>query len=154
MGGIYFAYMGRRNPLTDWDHFFLGERYRWRKHASQIWGRSLKGFRGSCGSNFSISHVSVWYCKNLNSLKHLVRTIVLTTNSAFFIFKFEAPTPIRSWVMSDNVFWLPLKMRTRPLCMRRITWPVSKGSKTITFLESPTPICRFTIQLLLGYDED
>ena len=39
--------------------------------------------------------------------------------------KFEAPTPIRSWVMSDNVsHWLPLKMRTRPLRMRRITWPV------------------------------
>ena len=32
-------------------------------------------------------------------------------------------------------------------CMRRITWPVSRGSKTITYLESPTPICLFTIQL-------
>ena len=38
-------------------------------------------------------------------------------------------------------WWLPLKMRTRPLSMRRITWPVSRESKTITFLESPTPIC-------------
>jgi len=48
--------------------------------------------------------------------------------------------------MSDNVsHWLPLKMRTRPLRMRRITWPMSRGSKTITFLESPTPIslCNF-----------
>jgi len=53
--------------------------------------------------------------------------------------KFEPPTPIRSWVMSDNVsHWLPLKMRTRPLRMRQITWPLSSGSKTITFLESPT----------------
>ena len=46
--------------------------------------------------------------------------------------KFEAPTPtpIRSWVMSDNVsHWLPLKMRTRPLRMRWITWPVSRGQK-------------------------
>ena len=69
--------------------------------------------------------------------------------------KFEPPTPIHSWVMSDNVsHWLPLEMRTRPLRMRRITWPVSTGSKTITFLESPTPICLFTIQLLLGYDDD
>jgi len=59
------------------------------------------------------------------------------------------------WVMSDNVsHWLPLKMRTRPLRMRRITWLVSRGSKTITFLESPTLICLFTIQLLLGYDDD
>ena len=69
--------------------------------------------------------------------------------------KFEPPTPIRSWVMSDNVsHWLPLKIRTRPLRMRRITWPVSRGSKTITYLESPTPICLFTMQLLLGYDDD
>jgi len=68
--------------------------------------------------------------------------------------KFESPTLIRSWVMSNNVHWLPLKMRTRPLRMRRITWPVSRGSKRITFLESPTPICLFTIQLLLAYDDD
>ena len=69
--------------------------------------------------------------------------------------KFESPTPICSGVMSDNVsHWLPLKMRMRPLRMRQITWPVSRGSKTSTFLESPTPICLFTIQLLLGYDDD
>ena len=68
--------------------------------------------------------------------------------------KFEAPTPIRSWVVSDNVtHWLPLKMRTRPLRTRRITWPVSTGSKTITFLESPTPICLFNIPLRWLYDE-
>ena len=59
---------------------------------------------------------------------------------------FEDPTPIRSWVMSYNVSrWLPLKMRTRPVRMRRITWPASRGSKTITFLESPTLICLFTM---------
>ena len=69
--------------------------------------------------------------------------------------KFEDPTPIRSEVTSYNVSrWLSLKMRTRPLHMNRITWPVSRGSKTITYLESPTPICLFTIQLLLGYDDD
>ena len=44
------------------------------------------------------------------------------------------PTPIRSSVMSYNVSrWLPMKMRTRPLRMRRNTWPVSRQSKTITF---------------------
>jgi len=62
--------------------------------------------------------------------------------------KFEDPMPIFSWVMSYNVSrWLPLKMRMQPLCM-------SRGSKTITFLESPTPICLFTIQLLLGHDDN
>ena len=38
--------------------------------------------------------------------------------------KFEGPTTICLWVTSYNGFrWLPLKMRTRPLRMRRITWP-------------------------------
>jgi len=55
--------------------------------------------------------------------------------------EFEDPKTIRSWVTSYNgSHWLALKMRTRPLRMRRITWPVSRGSKTITYLESPTPI--------------
>ena len=74
-----------------------------------------------------------------------------------FATKLEHPMPIRSWFMSYryNVsVWLPLRMCTRPLRMRRMTWPVSRGSKTITFLESPTPIWLFAIQLLLGYDDD
>jgi len=61
---------------------------------------------------------------------------------------------LRSWVTSYNgSHWLPMKMRTRPLRMRRITWPVSRGWKTITFLESPTPICLFTVSLRWLYDE-
>jgi len=49
--------------------------------------------------------------------------------------KYEHPMPICSWLMSYNVFvWLPLRMYTRPLRMRRITWPASRGSKTITWL--------------------
>ena len=48
--------------------------------------------------------------------------------------KFEDPTPISSWFMSHNVSrWLPLKMRTRPLRMRRITWPVCRGQKQLHF---------------------
>jgi len=67
--------------------------------------------------------------------------------------KSEEPTTIRSWVTSYNgSHSLPLKMRTRPLRMRRVTR--IGDQKTITFLESPTPICLFTIQLLLGYDDD
>jgi len=68
--------------------------------------------------------------------------------------KYKDPTPIRSWVTSYKVsHWLPLKMRTRPLRMRRITWPMSRGWKSITFLESPTSICLFIIQLRWLYDE-
>ena len=56
--------------------------------------------------------------------------------------------------LSHNVSrWLPLKMRTRPLRMRRITWPVCRGSKTITFLVCWTPICLFTMELRWLYDE-
>jgi len=50
--------------------------------------------------------------------------------------KSEDPTTIRWWVTSYNVsHWLPLNMRAWPLRMRRITWPVTTGSKTIKFLE-------------------
>ena len=49
--------------------------------------------------------------------------------------RYEDPMPIRSCVMSYNVSrWLLLRMRTRLLRMRRITWPVRTGSKKITFL--------------------
>jgi len=69
--------------------------------------------------------------------------------------KYEDPTPIRSWVMSYNVsYWLPLKMRTRPLRMRRITWPVSRRWKTITFLESPTTRFAYSYTTFIGYDDD
>ena len=68
--------------------------------------------------------------------------------------KFEDPTTIRSWVTSYNGFlWLSLKMPTRLLRMRRITRPVSRGSKTITFLESPMLICLYNMQLRWLYDE-
>jgi len=85
---------------------------------------------------------------DLESIPHV------STPTSIIPTKVEAPTPIRSWVMSDNVsHWLPLKMRTRLLRMRRITWPVSRGSKTITFLESPTLICLFTKHLRWLYDK-
>jgi len=68
--------------------------------------------------------------------------------------KLEYPMPVRSWFMRYNVFhWLPLRMRTRPLRMRRTTWPMSSGSKTITFLVWSNPICLFTMQLRWLYDE-
>jgi len=86
---------------------------------------------------------------DLESIPHASNpTLIIPT-------KFEAPTPSRTWVMRDNVsHWLPLKMPTLPLRMRRMTRSVIRGSNTVTFLESPTPLCLFTIQLLLGYDDD
>jgi len=92
----------------------------------------------------NVRHISTSVCLTYWPRKyttHVDPTSIIPT-------KFEAPTPTRSWVMSDNVsHWLPLKMRTRPLRMHLITWPVSRGSKTITFLESPTLICLFTMHL-------
>jgi len=84
----------------------------------------------------------------------LEQLLFMKSNVSNLPTKFEDPTLIRSSVMSYNFFrWLPLKMRTLLLRMRQITWPVSKGSKTITYLESPTPISLFTMQHLLGYDD-
>jgi len=54
--------------------------------------------------------------------------------------------PFLSYELYNVSRWLPLKMR-------RITWPVSMGSKTITFLECSTPICLFIMQLRWLYDE-
>jgi len=50
--------------------------------------------------------------------------------------KLGDPTPIRSWFMRYNVSrWLLLKMRTRLLHMRRITWPECVGGqKQLHFL--------------------
>ena len=63
--------------------------------------------------------------------------------------KFEDPTTIRSWVTSYNAsHWLLLKMRARPLRMRRITWPASIGSKKLHFW-NPRP--RFAYSLYNFY---
>ena len=77
-------------------------------------------------------HVTLWpWPYELEQLTYMESHV---TNLAT---KFEHPMPIRSWFMSYNVsLWLPLRMRTWPLRMRRITWPVSRGSKTIIFWNS------------------
>jgi len=68
--------------------------------------------------------------------------------------KLEDPKPISSWFMRYNVsHWLPLEMRTRPLRVRRITWPVCRGQKQLHFFVCSTPICLFTMQLGWLYDE-
>jgi len=40
---------------------------------------------------------------------------------------------------------MPVVKRFLALCPSWITWPVSKGVKITTYLESPTPHCLFTI---------
>jgi len=66
---------------------------------------------------------------------------------------FKDPMPIRSWVMSYNVGYHWKCVRGHCACAEsRDTWV--GGSKTITFLESTTPIYLFTIQLLLVFDDD
>jgi len=63
--------------------------------------------------------------------------------------KLYDPTPIRSWFMSYNVSHrLALKLRTRPLRMRRITWPVNRGSKQL-HIWNPRP--RFAYSLYNYY---
>ena len=50
--------------------------------------------------------------------------------------------------------WLPLTMYLQPLCMHQITWPVYTRSKIVTYLDFSTTVCLFTMQLILGYDDD
>ena len=69
MGCIFRVY-GEKKPFNGLCPIFLGERYPWHNQARQIWWRSLKGFRGSSGSNFSISH---WLC--WSSLQHSHTTV-------------------------------------------------------------------------------
>ena len=58
----------------------------------------------------NVHHISTSGLFDLESIPHA------STPTSIILTKFEAPTPIRSWVMSDNVsHWLPLKMRTLPL---------------------------------------
>ena len=98
------------------------------------------------------SHVTLWtwpFTFDIEQSSYMAGHVVNLAT------EFEDPKPIGSWVMSYNVSrWLPLKTRTRPLRMRWITWPVSTGSKTMTFLESSTPICLFTVQLRTLYDNN
>ena len=49
---------------------------------------------------------------------------------------------------------LPMLKAKSSLRMRRVTWPVGRGSKITTYLEFPCPHCLFTIQLLWGNDDD
>ena len=59
--------------------------------------------------------------------------------------KFEDPTTIRSWVTNYNGSpWFPLKIRTRLLCMRRITWPMSRGQKQLYFWNA-RPGCAYSL---------
>jgi len=68
----------------------------------------------------------------------LTWTAVLPGHMANLATKYEDPTHIRFWVMSYNVYhWLPLTMRTRPLCMRRIMWPVRVKNNYIFGIPDP-----------------
>jgi len=62
--------------------------------------------------------------------------------------KLEDPMPIRSWSRYNVSHWLPLKMRTRPLRMRRISDPWVGGQKQLHFW-NPRP--RFAYSLYNFY---
>ena len=120
-----------------------------RKHTTRVDPRVDNSHQVSSWYDHTLPSYSVFVCRydtlpcdldlwpfDLEQLSYMAGHV------ANLVTKYEDPTPIRSSVMSYNVSrWLPLKMRTRPLRMRRITWPVSRGSKMTTFLESSTPIC-------------
>ena len=61
--------------------------------------------------------------------------------------------PFLSYDLYNVCRLLPLKIRTRLLRMRRITWPVSRGQKQFHFFVFSTPFCLFTMQLRWLCDE-
>jgi len=86
-----------------------------------------------------------WPCDRELFLFNLQRWSYMAGHMVNHSTKFEDPTTIRSWVTSYNASrWLPLPNHVN----------ISRKSITITFLESPTPIYLFTMQLLLGSDYD
>ena len=123
---------------------FIGVRRQWRVVYSQACPLTSP-LTASISSTFSVKRPRPF---DIEQLSYMVRHV---TDPAT---KFEDPMTIRSCVTIYNgSHLLPLKTGTRPLRMRRITWPVGRGWKTSTFLESLTPICLFTIQLWWLYDE-
>jgi len=90
-------------------------------------------------------------------------SIMLSHVKAFRPWRVSWPTPTQSF-KTLRLFVHELRVITVPVdyhrkCVRghcacaewRDPWV---GVKTITFLESPTPICLVNTQLLLGYDDD
>jgi len=83
---------------------------------------------------------------NLEQLSYMAGHV---TNPAT---KFEDSKTIRAWVTSYNGFrWLPLKCVCGNCAFAKSRDPWVGGQKQLHFWN--TPICLFTIQLLLGYDD-
>jgi len=117
---LYFTHLPGGPCYADCSKFLHVGWHPRRNHAYQILSRSRRGLR-SCGgpkSGFSYSFSN----RSYNSVSHYRATL---------------------WYIVQPI----LKART-VLCMRRSTWPGGWRSKITAYLESPTPICLFTIQLL------
>jgi len=60
--------------------------------------------------------------------------------------------PLRRYKASK--LHLPMLKAKSSVRMRRVTWPVGRGSKITTYLQFPSPHCLFTIQLPWSYDDN
>jgi len=67
---LEIAHAQKRNPLSDLDEILQDGRYPRLNHVGKFWCRSVKGFRGSGGSNFGFSH---WLWSS--SLQHSRTTV-------------------------------------------------------------------------------
>jgi len=66
------AHVRKRNPLSDLDKGLQDSRYPRHNHLCKCWWPSVKGFRGSGGSNFALPY-SLWS----SSLQHSCTTVRL-----------------------------------------------------------------------------
>jgi len=58
------------------------------------------------------------------------------------------------WRYKASNLHLPMLKAKSSLRVRRVTWPVGRGSKITAYLEFPRPHCVFTMPLWWGYDDD
>ena len=123
----------------------------------------------TCFSTYSDNFPQIlsWY------VHPLLNYSILAANTLCALVTFWPSTALmhgRSHVQSLHQVWkpyaypflsyklqhFPLTFHLQPLHMCQIVWPVLRGGgvKMITYLEFPTPKCLFTVQLILGYDDD
>ena len=81
--GREITHAQNRNPCTDLDKILHGGRYHRRSCPHKFWWPSVKGFLGSGGSNFPISHWLSHYCVSVWSYLCYADRVVRCTHALF-----------------------------------------------------------------------
>jgi len=124
----------------------------WRHWSRDHWTRQMWFFIGGLFEPNRLGS-RVWPCGvtwRHRSRDHLTRHMWFSIGGPLEPCVYLAP--LRRYKASK--LHLPMLSAKSSVRMCRVTWPVGRGSKIITYLEFPSPHCLFTVQLLWGYDDD